>query len=190
MLPGAGPSIMAFCEPAGPASGAVCDQERRTNDCRARCQELRRSRSCGGRCRDELQLVGGCAFADRRHTAHSDAGRRPRLVHRQQLDGGERVAGDGREVISPGRWHPVSTASVVFGGFSLEDHWNQGIAQRRIAEGGWSIVVLQQGPSSLPESQVALRSGRAASIRSRAAGARQHSTWCGRSRIAATHSMR
>lgn len=52
---------------------------------------------------------------------------------------------------------PISTASVVFGGFSLEDHWKQGTAQRRIAEGGWSIVVLQQGPSSLPESQVALR---------------------------------
>jgi hypothetical protein len=52
---------------------------------------------------------------------------------------------------------PISNASVVFGGFSLEDHWNQGTAQRRIAEGGWSIVVLQQGPSSLPESQVALR---------------------------------
>jgi hypothetical protein len=52
---------------------------------------------------------------------------------------------------------PISTASVVFGGFSLEDHWNQGTAQRRVAEGGWSIVVLQQGPSSLPESQVALR---------------------------------
>jgi len=52
---------------------------------------------------------------------------------------------------------PISTASVVFGGFSLEDHWNQGTAQRRISEGGWSIVVLQQGPSSLPESQVALR---------------------------------
>ena len=46
---------------------------------------------------------------------------------------------------------------MVFGGFSLEDHWNQGTAQRRIAEGGWSIVVLQQGPSALPESQVALR---------------------------------
>jgi hypothetical protein len=52
---------------------------------------------------------------------------------------------------------PIGTASVVFGGFSLEDHWNQGTAQRRIAEGGWSIVVLQQGPSSLPENQVNLR---------------------------------
>jgi hypothetical protein len=52
---------------------------------------------------------------------------------------------------------PISTASVVSGGFSLEDHWNEGTARRRIAEGGWSIVVLQQGPSSLPESQAALR---------------------------------
>jgi hypothetical protein len=51
----------------------------------------------------------------------------------------------------------IHTASVVFGGFSLEDHWNEGTARRRIAEGGWSIVVLQQGPSSLPESQVELR---------------------------------
>jgi hypothetical protein len=52
---------------------------------------------------------------------------------------------------------PISTASVLFGGFSLEDHWHEGTARRRIADGGWSIVVLQQGPSSLPESQVALR---------------------------------
>ena len=52
---------------------------------------------------------------------------------------------------------PISTDSVVFGGFSLEDHWNQGTARRRIAEGGWSIVVLQQGPSSRPESQAHLR---------------------------------
>jgi len=52
---------------------------------------------------------------------------------------------------------PISTASVVFGGFSLEDHWKHGTAQRRVAEGGWSIVVLQQGPSALPESQTALR---------------------------------
>jgi hypothetical protein len=52
---------------------------------------------------------------------------------------------------------PISTASVVFGGFSLEDHWNQSTAQRRIAEGGWSIVVLQQGPSALADSQITLR---------------------------------
>jgi hypothetical protein len=52
---------------------------------------------------------------------------------------------------------PIGAAAVTFGGFSLEDHWKEGTARRRIAEGGWSVVVLQQGPSSLPESQVNLR---------------------------------
>ena len=49
------------------------------------------------------------------------------------------------------------TRTVAEGGFSLEDHWNRGVAQRAIADGGWSVVVLQQGPSALPESQENLR---------------------------------
>jgi hypothetical protein len=52
---------------------------------------------------------------------------------------------------------PVVTRTIAEGGFSLEDHWNRGVAQRVIAEGGWSVVVLQQGPSALPESQANLR---------------------------------
>ena len=52
---------------------------------------------------------------------------------------------------------PIVTRTVAEGGFSLEDHWNRGDAQRVIAQGGWSVVVLQQGPSALPESQVNLR---------------------------------
>jgi len=43
--------------------------------------------------------------------------------------------------------------TVAFNNYSLEDHWNRGDAQHAIAEGGWSIVVLQQGPSALPESR-------------------------------------
>jgi hypothetical protein len=46
--------------------------------------------------------------------------------------------------------------TVAFPDFSLEDHWNQGDASRAIGEGGWSVVVLQQGPSSLPESRLLL----------------------------------
>jgi hypothetical protein len=42
---------------------------------------------------------------------------------------------------------------VAVGGFSLEDHWNRGDAQRAIASGGWNFVVLQQGPSALLESR-------------------------------------
>jgi hypothetical protein len=41
-------------------------------------------------------------------------------------------------------------------GFSLEDHWNDGEARKAIARGGWTFVILQQGPSALPESRVLL----------------------------------
>src|SRR5581483_7906932 len=51
---------------------------------------------------------------------------------------------------------PLTCRAVAFGGYSLEDHWNHGEARRAIAEGGWSFVVLQQGPSALPESRVLL----------------------------------
>ena len=40
--------------------------------------------------------------------------------------------------------------------FSLEDHWVDGEARRLIGRGVWSHVVLQQGPSALPESRVLL----------------------------------
>jgi hypothetical protein len=46
--------------------------------------------------------------------------------------------------------------AITAGNFSLEDHWNRGDAVRAIDGGGWDIVVLQQGPSSLPESRVLL----------------------------------
>lgn len=43
--------------------------------------------------------------------------------------------------------------AVTRGGFSLEDHWNRGEAQQVIAGDRWDLVVLQQGPSALPESR-------------------------------------
>jgi hypothetical protein len=51
----------------------------------------------------------------------------------------------------------LACRAVVFADHSLEDHWARGDAARAIADGGWSVVVLQQGPSALPESQVLLR---------------------------------
>ena len=51
----------------------------------------------------------------------------------------------------------VHAVSVAPGGFSLEDHWNDGRGRRLLAAGRWDFLVLQQGPSSLPESQVNLR---------------------------------
>jgi len=51
----------------------------------------------------------------------------------------------------------LETSSVTFGGFNLEDQWNQGSALRELDKGGWTVVVLQQGPSSLPENRADLR---------------------------------
>jgi hypothetical protein len=38
------------------------------------------------------------------------------------------------------------------GGYALEDHWNLTDVRDAISHGGYRFVVLQQGPSSLPES--------------------------------------
>lgn len=62
-------------------------------------------------------------------------------------------------VQSLGRSDPsreVVVSSVAYGGYSLEDHWARGDAQRAIASARWDFVVLQQGPSALPESRVLL----------------------------------
>lgn len=50
----------------------------------------------------------------------------------------------------------LATAAVVQGGYSLEDHWTAGDAANVIASGPWDVVVLQQGPSSLPDSRLNL----------------------------------
>ena len=47
--------------------------------------------------------------------------------------------------------------TIAFGGFALEDHWAQGDARAALASRNWDVVVMQQGPSALPESQVNLR---------------------------------
>jgi hypothetical protein len=51
---------------------------------------------------------------------------------------------------------PILVEQVVAPDRSLEDHWHQGDARRAIARGGWDVVVLQQGPSALPESRALL----------------------------------
>jgi hypothetical protein len=47
--------------------------------------------------------------------------------------------------------------SVAEPNYSLEDHWADGSAVYALDHGPWDVVVLQQGPSSLPENQVLLR---------------------------------
>jgi len=43
---------------------------------------------------------------------------------------------------------PTTITSVAFGAYGLEDHWVLGPARAIIAQGGWDVVVLQQGPSA------------------------------------------
>lgn len=45
--------------------------------------------------------------------------------------------------------------SIAKPDYGLEEHWNEKSAQREIAR-GWDVVVLQQGPSALPESRALL----------------------------------
>jgi hypothetical protein len=61
------------------------------------------------------------------------------------------------EALSRAEGHPIQTEMVAFGGYSLEDHWDKGAAKRALAAGGWSVIVLQQGPSSQPEGHEMLR---------------------------------
>jgi hypothetical protein len=41
--------------------------------------------------------------------------------------------------------------------FAIEDHWNRGASMSALGDGPWHVVVMQQGPSSLPENQAYLR---------------------------------
>lgn len=43
------------------------------------------------------------------------------------------------------------------GGVSLDDHWVDRESRAAVEQGGWDFVVLQQGPSSRPDSRQALR---------------------------------
>jgi hypothetical protein len=62
---------------------------------------------------------------------------------------------------------------VVSGGYSLEDHWNQGAARKAIAGGSWDVVVMQQGPSAGAEGrQLLLEYARRFAGEIRRAGAR------------------
>ena len=51
----------------------------------------------------------------------------------------------------------VDYETVAPGGVNLEDHWTFTGGREAMERGGWDVVVMQQGPSALPESQVDLK---------------------------------
>jgi hypothetical protein len=42
----------------------------------------------------------------------------------------------------------ITTQTLAYGGYALEDHWNDGELQQLITKGSFDFVVVQQGPSS------------------------------------------
>lgn len=56
-----------------------------------------------------------------------------------------------------GQQRPPAFVTVALPNFSLEDHWRDGRARSRLRRGRWDVVVLQQGPSSLPANRELLR---------------------------------
>lgn len=66
----------------------------------------------------------------------------------------------------------LRTAMIAEADYALLDHWNEGRVQAALARQGWEFVVMQQGPSSLPENQQRLAEWSALfAPRIRAAGA-------------------
>jgi hypothetical protein len=51
----------------------------------------------------------------------------------------------------------IDVFNVAKPDFGLVEHWQDGDASKAIARGRWDLVVLQQGPSSQPDSRVILR---------------------------------
>jgi hypothetical protein len=85
-------------------------------------------------------------------------------------------------VVALGRARGVSIEYGAFtpGGYSLEDHWAAGQGRALLASTAWDVVVLQQGPSALPASQVDLRRWATAwadEARARGAAAALYTVW-------------
>jgi hypothetical protein len=75
--------------------------------------------------------------------------------------------------LARGAGRPIEFDVRAPGGFALEDHWTTTDVAQAIADGHYDVVVLQQGPTSLPESRVnLLQWGRTFADAIRSAGAR------------------
>lgn len=74
----------------------------------------------------------------------------------------------------------VQTAAVAKPDYSLEDHWNDGQARQVVEAGGWTDVVLQQGPSAVLANRANLRQWAAtfaAPVRARGGVPAMYSVW-------------
>jgi hypothetical protein len=59
--------------------------------------------------------------------------------------------------LAEARGRRLEHLTLAPGGYSLEDHWNAGLARDALRNGSWDVVVFQQGPSALRESEANLK---------------------------------
>jgi hypothetical protein len=88
--------------------------------------------------------------------------------------------------IAAGDAPPIETESVAYPAYALEDHLAQGDAVLMIRRGGWDLIAMQQGPSTLPESRENLidYAGRFATIiRDERARPAMYGVWPERARL-------
>lgn len=45
----------------------------------------------------------------------------------------------------------IKTTTLAFPNYAIEDHWNDGIFQKKLIENKFEYVIIQQGPSSQPD---------------------------------------
>jgi hypothetical protein len=119
-----------------------------------------------------LVVLAGCNGTDRMPVARTTEAPAPGMAQAESTpaaEAGMRVLFIGNsltatndlpaivQALAEAAGHPSPThKSVLLPGASLEDHWHEGTARSTIAEGGWNVVVLQQGPSALAASRVDL----------------------------------
>jgi hypothetical protein len=81
----------------------------------------------------------------------------------------------------------ITCRAVAIPNFGLQEHWDQGEALRAIQNGTrWTHVVLQQGPTSMPDSRLILREvAKKFAFEARASGAKVliYSPWTPRNRL-------
>ena len=80
----------------------------------------------------------------------------------------------------------VVCRGIALPDFGLQEHWDQGDALRGIRNSQWTHVVLQQGPSSQPDSRVILREFTkrfAFEVKAKGAKVVLYSTWTSRNRL-------
>jgi hypothetical protein len=91
-------------------------------------------------------------------TEHFGSGPRRLLFVGNSLTGANEMPGMLVALAESARVTPLPSADVDWmPDYALIDHWNLGNARQRIAGGGYDVVILQQGPSSVEVNRDTLR---------------------------------